>query len=134
MSVYGPISMNISGTDSGTSETVIATTPTMSAAPAGGAGYSIRGVVSFTGNASASTATIKVRQGANTTSGTAVYTSPAITVAAAAVVSIPFGVVDQSAAGTGLSNYSVTLTASGAPGNSGAITGYVEVMPAAEND
>jgi hypothetical protein len=55
-------------------------------------------------------------------------------VAAAAVVSIPFGVVDQSAAGTGLSNYSVTLTASGAPGNSGAITGYVEVMPAAEND
>lgn len=134
MSVYGPIAMNISGTDSGTSETVVATTPTMSSAPAGGAGYAVRGFVSFTGNGSASTATIKIRQGANTTSGTTVYTSPAVTVAAAAVVAIPFGVLDQTAAGTGLSNYSITLTASGAPGNSGAIGGYVEVMPAMEND
>ena len=94
----------------------------------------MRGVVTFTGNASASTCTIKVRQGSNTTSGTAVYTSPAITVAAGAVVSIPFAVLDQSAAGTGVANYSVTQTNSGAAGNSGAITGYVEVASAAEND
>lgn len=132
--VYGPVAATISATDSGTSETVVATTPTISSAAAGGAGYSIRGVISFTGNASASTATIKVRQGSNTTSGTAVYTSPALTVAAAAVVSIPFAALDLTAAATGVSNYSITLTNSAAAGASGAITGYVEVMPAVEND
>lgn len=132
--VYGPVAANIVATDSGTTETVVATTPTISVAPAGGAGYAVRGVISFTGNASASTATIKVRQGANTTTGTAIYTSPAITVAAGAVVSIPFAALDQTAAATGVSNYSVTLTNSAAAAASGAISGYVEVMPAVEND
>ncbi|HWV47411.1 MAG TPA: hypothetical protein VN039_15545 [Nitrospira sp.] len=132
--VYGPVAANIAATNTGTTEAVIATTPTISSAPAGGAGYSVRGVVTFTGNASASTCTLKVRQGSNTTSGTAVYTSPAITVAAGAVVSIPFACLDLTAAGTGVANYSVTQTNSGGAGNSGTIVGYVEVMPAVEND
>lgn len=132
--VYGPVAANISATNSGTSEAVLATTPTVASTPAGGGGYSIKGVVTFTGNASASTCVIKVRQGANTTSGTAVYTSPAITVAAAAVVSIPFAVQDITAAGTGVANYSVTQTNSAAAGASGAITGYVEVTSVQEND
>lgn len=130
--VYGPIATNVSGTNAGTSEGVVATTPTVSSAPAGGAGYAVEGVLTFTGNASASTVVVKVRQ--NSISGTTVYTSPAITVAAAAVMAVPFATVDLSAAATGVANYVVTTTASGAFAASGAVAGMVKVTSVAEND
>ncbi len=93
-----------------TAEAVMATTPTVSSAPVGGQGNFIQGVLTGTGNGSASTVVVKVRQ--NSLSGTTVYTSPAITVAAAAVFSIPFAALDTSAAVTGVANYVVTATAS----------------------
>lgn len=130
--VYGPVAVNVAGTNSGTSEGVVATTPTVAATAAGGNGYAIEGVLTFTGNAAASTVTVKVRQ--NSISGTTVYTSPAITVAAAAVMAVPFAAVDQSAAATGVANYVVTTTASGAFAASGAVAGMVKVTSVAEND
>lgn len=130
--VYGPVAVNVAGTNSGTSEGVVVTTPTIASTPAGGAGYAIEGVLTFTGNASASTVVVKVRQ--NSISGTTVYTSPAITVAAAAVMAVPFAAVDISAAGTGVANYVVTTTASGAFAASGAVAGMVKVTSVAEND
>jgi hypothetical protein len=129
---YGPVVANISATNTGTTEAVVATSPTVASTPAGGAGYMVEGVVTFTGNASASTCTLKIRQ--NSVSGTTVYTSPAITVAAAAVVSIPIGQLDLSAAASGVANYVITQTNSAAAGASGAVTGYIKVTSAQEND
>lgn len=105
------------GTVSGTSETAVLTTEPTSNTNLQGGGFRLNGVLTFTGNASASTATVKVRQGSGT-SGTTVYTSPAITVAAGAVVAVPFDCQDLTA---GAEQYTVTLTASLAPGNSGAV-------------
>lgn len=130
--VYGPIAANFSATNSGTSETVLATTPTMSSASPGGAGYAIEAVVYFTGNASASTSTFKIRQ--NTSSGTTVFTSGAITVAAAAVVTIPIAYVDYTALAGGVADYVLTQTNSAAAGASGAITGSIKVTQIQEND
>lgn len=106
---YQPVA--VVGASTGfTAETVMATTPTVSTVAVGGQGNYIAGVLTFTGNASASTCVIKVRQ--NSISGTTVYTSPAVTVAAAAVMSIPFAALDTAAAGAGVANYVVTATAS----------------------
>lgn len=113
-----------------TAETAMVTTPIVAATPVGGQGNVISGTLSFTGNASASTVTIKVRQGSGT-SGTVVYTSPAITVAAAAVAQIGFCGVDSSAASVGVAQYTVTATASLAATN-GVAT--VCVQNAAEQD
>lgn len=106
------------------------TTPVVAASPTGGQGNVITGVLTFTGNASASTVTIKVRQGSGT-GGTTVYTSPAITAAAAAVMSVPFATLDTAAASTGVSQYTVTATASLAA-TSGVCTALVQ--NAAEQD
>lgn len=127
-----PLATLLSATNSGTTEAVIGTTPTMSAVDPGGAGYVIHGVLSFTGNASASTCTIKVRQ--NSSTGTVVYTSPALTVAAAAVVTLSFFGVDASAEAGGVTNYVITQTNSAAAGASGAITGAVKVDVAGDVD
>lgn len=94
-----------------TAETAMVTTPIVAATPVGGQGNVISGILTFTGNASASTVTIKVRQGSGT-GGTTVYTSPAITVAAAAVMDVPFLALDTAAASAGVSQYTVTATAS----------------------
>lgn len=94
-----------------TAETAMVTTPVVSAAPVGGQGNYISGNLTFTGNASASTCVIKVRQGSGT-AGTTVYTSPAVTVAAAAVMNLPFACLDASAASAGVAQYTVTATAS----------------------
>lgn len=94
-----------------TAETAMATTPLVSAAPVGGQGNYISGILTFTGNASASTVVVKVRQGSGV-AGTTVYTSPAITVAAAAVMDVPFAALDTAAASAGVSQYTVTATAS----------------------
>jgi hypothetical protein len=94
-----------------TAETAMAVTPLVSSAPVGGQGNYISGILHFTGNASASTCVIKVRQGSGV-SGTTVYTSPAVTVAAAAVMDIPFAALDTSAASAGVAQYTVTATAS----------------------
>lgn len=115
------------GTVSGTSETAVLTTEPTSNTNLQGGGFRINGVLTFTGNASASTATIKVRQGSGT-SGTTVYTSPALTVAAAAVVALPFDCIDTV---QGANQYTVTLTASGAPGNSGAVNATVAIADVA---
>lgn len=111
-----PYSPNAVGTSTATAasisaETVVATAPTFSATPEGGQGYYLTGSVTFQGNASASTAVLKVRQG-NSTSGTAVFTSPAYTVAAGAVVSLSFDCVDPTQGG--VNDYCVTLTPSAA--------------------
>lgn len=94
-----------------TAETAMVTTPIVSAAPVGGQGNLVQGVLTFTGNASASTVVIKVRQGSGV-AGTTVYTSPAVTVAAAAVAAVPFMALDSAAAATGVAQYTVTATAS----------------------
>jgi hypothetical protein len=94
-----------------TAETAMVTSPLVSSAPVGGQGNYISGVLTFTGNASASTCVIKVRQGSGV-AGTTVYTSPAVTVAAAAVMSIPFAALDTTAAAVGVAQYTVTATAS----------------------
>jgi hypothetical protein len=88
----------------------MATTPTVSTVPVGGQGNYISGVLTGTGNASASTVVIKVRQ--NSISGTTVYTSPAMTVAAAAVFNLGFAALDTAASAAGVANYVVTATAS----------------------
>ena len=113
-----------------TAETAMVTTPIVAATPVGGQGNVISGTLSFTGNASASTVTIKVRQGSGT-GGTTVYTSPAITVAAAAIMQIPFLAMDTAAASVGVAQYTVTATASLA-----ATAGVASVMVqnAAEQD
>ena len=129
---YGPVVANISATNAGTTEAVVGTSPTVSTAAPGGAGYAVEGVVTFTGNASASTCILKVRQGSLT--GTTVLTTPAITVAAGAVISIPFAVLDQTAAAGGVANYVVTQTNSAAAGASGAVTGMIKVTSVQEND
>ena len=94
-----------------TAETAMVTSPIVASTPTGGQGNVITGVLTFTGNASASTVTIKVRQGSGT-GGTTVYTSPAITVAAAAVMAVPFAALDTTAASAGVAQYTVTATAS----------------------
>jgi hypothetical protein len=113
-----------------TAETAMVTSPLVAATPVGGQGNLISGNLTFTGNASASTVTIKVRQGSGT-GGTTVYTSPAITVAAAAVMDIPFFALDATAASAGVSQYTVTATASGAA-TAGIAT--VVIQNAAEQD
>lgn len=94
-----------------TAETAMVTTPPMTAAPAGGQGNYISGTLSFVGNGAASTVTIRIRQGVGT-AGTVVFTSPAITVAAAATASLPFAALDAAAASVGVAQYTVTATAS----------------------
>lgn len=113
-----------------TAETAMVVTPLVASTPVGGQGNLIHGMLSFTGNASASTLTIKVRQGSGV-SGTTVYTSPAITVAAAAVMAVPFYALDTSAASAGVAQYTVTATASLA---ATAGIASVAVVNAAEQD
>lgn len=132
MSGMDVLAVNISATNSGTGEAAIATTPTMSSVYPGGAGYLIHGVVQFTGNASASTTTLKIRQ--NSSTGTTVFTSSAITVAAGAVVCIPFLYVDYTATAGGVANYVLTQTNSAAAGASGAITGAIKVEQVGDVD
>lgn len=129
--MYGPQAANISATNSGTSEAVVGTTPALPDVAVGGDGYVVSGTLVFTGNAAASTCTVKVRR--DSVSGTSVYSSGAITVAAAAVVAIPFTCIDQGASGTGVSQYVVTQTNSAAAGNSGAIAGCITVTPSEMN-
>lgn len=105
------------GTVSGTSETAVLSTEPTSNTNAQGGGFRVNGILTFTGNAAASTVIIKVRQGTGT-SGTTVYTSPAVTVAAAAVMAVPYDCVDLT---QGVTTYTVTATFSGAPGASGAV-------------
>lgn len=112
-----------SGTVSGTSETAVLNTEPTSNTNAQGGGFRINGVLSFTGNASASTVTIKVRQGVGT-SGTTVYTSPAITVAAGAVMTVPYDCQDLT---DGANTYTVTATFSGAPANSGTVNATIAI-------
>jgi len=107
---YAPVAV-VGASTAFTAETAMATSPLVSTVPVGGQGNYIAGILTFTGNASASTVTIKVRQGSGV-SGTTVYTSPAITVAAAAVMDVPFACLDTSAAAAGVSQYTVTATAS----------------------
>jgi len=114
-------------------ETAVVTTAPVNATPTGGEGNLISGFVTFTGNASASTAVIKVRQGSGT-SGTTVYTSPALTVAAAQVVGLPFMCQDVSAESAGVAQYTVTVTPSATPGASGAGTAVVSVQVSEDAD
>jgi hypothetical protein len=107
---YSPVVV-VGASTAFTAETAMATSPQVSSAPVGGQGNYITGILTFTGNASASTVTVKVRQGSGIT-GTTVYTSPAITVAAAAVMDVPFAALDTAAAAAGVSQYTVSATAS----------------------
>lgn len=116
---------NLSATVGGTTETAVGSTEPFTSSQSAGNGCRVNGIVSFTGNASASTVTLKVRQGVGI-GGTTVYTSPAITVAAAAVMSVPYDCIDTSAQNTpGIAAYTVTATFSLAPGAAGAVTGTI---------
>lgn len=86
--------------------------------------FLIAGNLAFTGNAAASTVTIKVRQGVGI-AGTVVYTSPALSVAAAAVKTQHFMCTDTA---PGADTYTVTATFSAAPGAAGAVTGTMTVL------
>lgn len=115
------------GTVGGTSETAILSTQPTSNTTQQGGGFRLSGMLAFTGNASASTVTIKVRQGTGT-SGTVIYTSPAITVAAAAVMAVPYDCQDTT---QGVNTYTVTATFSGAPAASGAVAGTLTISDVA---
>jgi hypothetical protein len=73
-------------------------------------GLRIRGVLTLTGNASASTVVIKVRQGSGV-AGATVYTSPALTVGAAGVAALAFDCLDAAPV-QGNNIYTVTATPS----------------------
>lgn len=88
--------------------------------PSANGSMRLNGILYFTGNAAASTLVITVRRGTGTT-GTAVFTSGAISVAAAAVKAEPFDCVDTAPGVT--ETYTVTATFSGAP--TGAVTGTI---------
>lgn len=109
------------GTVSGTSETAVLTSEPTNNTNSQGGGTRVNGMLSFTGNATASTLVIKVRQGSGT-GGTVVYTSPAITVAAGAVMAVPFDCQDLV---QGATQYTVTATFSGAPAASGAVNATI---------
>lgn len=109
-----------------TSEAVVATIEPQGYNPANSDNIGLRGTLYFTGNASASTVTVRVRQGSGT-GGTVVFMSPAITVAAAAVVAISYDCLDSTPGST--TQYTVTMTASAAPGNSGNVTGTLLAFP-----
>ena len=115
------------GTVSGTSETAVLSSEPTSGTDTQGLGYRINGIVSFTGNASASTVTIKVRQGVGT-SGTTVYTSGAVTVAAGAVMTVPYDCQDTT---QGTNTYTITATFSGAPAASGAVSATLAITDVA---
>lgn len=109
---YSPVVV-VGASTAFTAETAMATSPLVSTAPVGGQGNYITGVLTFTSNAGASTVVVKVRQGSGV-AGTTVYTSPAITTAAAALVSVPFAALDTTAASAGVAQYTVTATAGAA--------------------
>lgn len=113
-----------------TAETAMATTPLLPSTPVGGQGNYISGLLTFSANAAASTVIIRVRQGSGT-AGTVVYTSPTFTVGAAAVTELTFACLDQTAASTGVSQYTVTATASLAA-TAGVVT--CTVQPASDWD
>lgn len=124
MSFVTMVSQSITGVS--TSEVAVATIEPQGYNPSNNDNIGIRGSLYLTGNASASTVTIKVRQGSGT-GGTVVFTSPALTVAAAAVVSLSYDALDTSPGST--TQYTVTMTASAAPGNSGNVTGTLVAFP-----
>ncbi|HEY1213256.1 MAG TPA: hypothetical protein VGE93_06455 [Bryobacteraceae bacterium] len=95
----------------GTSETAIVSSQPTNGINLQGLGMKISGMINFSGNASASTVTLKVRQGTGT-SGTVVWTSPALTVAAAAVAQLPYEAQDLV---QGVATYTLTATFSAAP-------------------
>lgn len=111
------------GTVSGTTETAVLSSEPMINTTVQGGGFRVNGLISFTGNATASTVTVKVRQGTGAT-GTVVYTGPAVTVAAGAVMAVPFDCLD---AVDGAITYTVTATFSGAPANSGAVVATLAI-------
>lgn len=78
------------------------------------------GVVGYTGNATASTVTIRVRQG-NGTTGTVVYTSPAVTIGASATTEYTYDTADTNPGQTEM--YTVTAQFSAAP--TGTVTGTI---------
>lgn len=129
MSYANPI-VSVGASTGFTTETAMVVSPVVAATPTGGQGNYLTGVLTATGNGSASTITVKIRQGSGT-GGTTVYTSPAITVAAAAVVSIPYSALDTTAASVGVAQYTVTATASLAA-TAGIAT--ISVQNAAEQD
>lgn len=77
-------------------ETVIATSNILPLSSSGGEGYKISGVVNFTEGTNGTAVTLRVRQG--TLTGTLVGVGAVHTLAAAAVASIPYSVVDTAAA------------------------------------
>jgi hypothetical protein len=88
-------------------------------------GLRIRGVFNITGASGTTSVTVKVRVGAQTTSGT-LLVSLAHTLAASASASVPFDIVDPTPA-KGNNVYTVTLQAAGAAATLNAICVGVEV-------
>lgn len=128
-----PNIVNISATNAGTTELVAAQTPIESLVGVGGQGQIIFGTLFLTGNASASTVTVRVRQGTGA-AGTLVGSSGAVTVAAAAVVAVPFSFMDASAAATNPATYAITVQPSLALGAAGLITGAACVVAGTDED
>lgn len=102
--------------------TVAVSSPILPSTTEGGQGYYITGNVVLQGNAAASTVVLKIVQGTST-GGTAVYTSPSITVAAGAVVSLSVTGIDTTQGG--VSQYSIVVTPSAA---TQAVTGGVATI------
>lgn len=115
---------SVSTTGFGTTETVVAVSD-IESTNIGGEGYLVSGFIgNVTGNASASTIRLRIRQG-NGITGTIVADTGNITVAAAAVVTAMVAGVDASPA----SQYSLTFTASAAT-QAGTSTGALAVSAA----
>lgn len=124
--MYALFSGNISAGTLPAAEGVTQAIPVQSPVPEGR--IRIRGHLLVTGNASAGTITIRIRQG-TTTGGTQVYTTGALTAAVSAALSIPFEFEDDTNWINGAGQYVITSVDSAGAGtvNGGYVA--VEVIP-----
>ncbi len=98
-----------------TTETVVVTSDDLPLAASGGEGVLVEGVVNFLAGTAATAVVLRVRQ--NTLTGTLVGVAQTYTLAAGATASIPFAVLDSSAASTPSAQYVVTVQQTAATGN-----------------
>lgn len=127
---YGPMVAVGGATTVSTSEIVLATSPTFSAAPTGGEGMMVSGTINTTPNATPGTITIRVRQ--NSLTGTAVFTSTPIVPVASVAQTFAFVGLDTAVASAGgVNNYVLTVTFTNAPTLT---TGTLVVQEAQDND
>lgn len=111
-----------------TTETVAVTSDIVPLSPAGGEGYIIRGAVNILAGTATTAVVVRVRMGTGIT-GTVVGVAQTHTLAAGASATIPFSVVDLTAAlAPTASQYSVTVQQTAATANGTVNIATIEVI------